>query len=133
MPAAMPVRRHPKARRCAASASPRRYRPRDPNLPREFPRSPFVPAGIDRVNVDIRRAEFERKVAGGGFVRDSAEEIVQSGDADAVAFGRWFSSNPDLPERLRRNAPLTPYVRDAVWGGDERNYTDFPILEDTSV
>ncbi|MEA3104232.1 MAG: N-ethylmaleimide reductase, partial [Caballeronia mineralivorans] len=66
-------------------------------------------------------------------VRDSAEEIVQSGDADAVAFGRWFSSNPDLPERLRRNAPLTPYVRDAVWGGDERNYTDFPILEDTSV
>jgi len=33
----------------------------------------------------------------------------------------------------RRNAPLTPYVRDAFWGGDERNYTDFPILEDTSV
>jgi N-ethylmaleimide reductase len=70
-------------------------------------------------------------IAAGGFLRDSAEEIVQSGNADAVAFGRWFSSNPDLPERLRRNAPLTPYVRDAFWGGDERNYSDFPVLDET--
>ena len=72
-------------------------------------------------------------IAAGGFVRDSAEEIVQRGDADAVAFGRWFSSNPDLPERLRRNAPLTPYVRDAFWGGDERYYTDFPFLDAEAV
>ncbi|MDB5584254.1 MAG: alkene reductase [Bradyrhizobium sp.] len=68
-------------------------------------------------------------IAAGGFVRDSAEAILQRGDADAVAFGRWFSSNPDLPERFRRNLPLTPYVRDAFWGGDERYYTDFPAFE----
>jgi N-ethylmaleimide reductase len=69
-------------------------------------------------------------MAAGGFVRDNAEAILQRGDADAVAYGRWFSSNPDLPERLRRNAPLTPYVRDAFWGGDERHYNDFPVLEE---
>ena len=68
-------------------------------------------------------------VAAGGFVRDSAEAIVQHGDADAVAFGRWFSSNPDLPYRLRHNLPLTPYVRDAFWGGTEKHYADFPVLE----
>jgi N-ethylmaleimide reductase len=43
-----------------------------------------------------------------------------------VAFGRFFTSNPDLPERLRRNLPLTPYRREAFWGGTDHLYTDFP-------
>lgn len=41
------------------------------------------------------------------------------GEADAVAFGRLFSSNPDLPSRLHHGWPLTPYDRDAFWGGTE--------------
>ena len=60
-------------------------------------------------------------------IGDSAEAIVESGDADLVAFGRHFSSNPDLPYRLKHNLPLTPYVRAAFWGGDEKNYSDFPV------
>ena len=68
-------------------------------------------------------------IAAGGFDRDGAEAIVQAGDADLVAFGRYFSSNPDLPYRLRHGLPLTPYVRDAFWGGDEHGYTDFTALE----
>jgi N-ethylmaleimide reductase len=43
-----------------------------------------------------------------------------------VAFGRFFTSNPDLPERFRRDLQLAPYKREAFWGGDERGYTDFP-------
>ena len=66
-------------------------------------------------------------IAAGGFDRRGAEEILEKGDADVVAFGRYFTSNPDLPERLRRNLPLTPYDRDAFWGGDEHHYTDFPV------
>lgn len=65
-------------------------------------------------------------IAAGGFDREGAEAILQHGDADLVAFGRFFTSNPDLPERLRRNLPLTPYHRPAFWGGDERWYSDFP-------
>jgi len=37
----------------------------------------------------------------GGFSRETAEEILARGDADLVAFGRSFTSNPDLPERLK--------------------------------
>jgi N-ethylmaleimide reductase len=76
-------------------------------------------------------ASFLRKhfsgpiIAAGGFDRAGAEDILERGDADLVAFGRWFSSNPDLPDRLKRNLPLEPYVRDAFWGGTERHYTDF--------
>ena len=65
-------------------------------------------------------------IAAGGFDRAGAEAIVERGDADLVAFGRFFSSNPDLPRRLKERLPLTPYIRDAFWGGDEHNYSDFP-------
>ena len=64
-------------------------------------------------------------IAAGGFTRAGADAILEAGDADLVAFGRFFTSNPDLPERLRRNLPLTPYVREAFWGGTELHYTDF--------
>jgi N-ethylmaleimide reductase len=64
-------------------------------------------------------------IAAGGFDGPQAAAIVESGVADFVAFARWFSSNPDLPERLRNGWPLTPYKREAFWGGDERGYTDF--------
>lgn len=64
-------------------------------------------------------------IAAGGFDRAGAIATVDKGDADLVAFGRHFSSNPDLPYRLKHDLPLTPYVRAAFWGGDERHYSDF--------
>ena len=80
---------------------------------------------------DAVAAAFMRKhytgtiIAAGGFDGPEAGKIVDEGHADFVAFARWFSSNPDLPERLRNGWPLTPYIRDAFWGGDENGYSDF--------
>jgi N-ethylmaleimide reductase len=68
-------------------------------------------------------------IAAGGFDGDSAEAVVATGDADLVAFGRHFTSNPDLPYRLKHKLPLTPYVRAAFWGGTERHYSDFPAYD----
>jgi N-ethylmaleimide reductase len=64
-------------------------------------------------------------LAAGGFTASTADEIVTQGGADLVAFGRWYSSNPDLPYRLKNGLPLTKYNRDAFWGGDEHGYIDF--------
>lgn len=69
-------------------------------------------------------------IAAGGFDREGAQAIVEAGDADLVAFGRHFTSNPDLPYRLQHNLPLTPYVRSAFWGGDETGYSDFPTYRE---
>ncbi|WP_454726263.1 MULTISPECIES: alkene reductase [Cupriavidus] len=69
-------------------------------------------------------------IAAGGFDRDGAIAIVERGDADLVAFGRHFSSNPDLPYRLEHGLPLTPYVRAAFWGGDAASYSDFPTYHE---
>ncbi|RXH26309.1 NADH:flavin oxidoreductase [Bradyrhizobium nanningense] len=76
------------------------------------------------------RPKFSRTlIAAGGFAPASAEAIVTSGDADLVAFGRHFISNPDLPERLRRGLPLSRYDRSTFYGGDARGYTDYPTAD----
>ncbi len=64
-------------------------------------------------------------IAAGGFTRETAEAILHKRDADLVAFGRYFISNPDLPHRFRIGAPLAPYDRDSFYGGDHRGYTDY--------
>jgi N-ethylmaleimide reductase len=74
---------------------------------------------------DLRRIFKGTLVAAGGFTRNSAEEILAAGDADMVAFGRLFISNPDLPERLRLGVPLNCYDRSTFYGGDARGYTDY--------
>jgi N-ethylmaleimide reductase len=80
------------------------------------------------------RQKFSRTlIAAGGFTGDSATAIVAAGDADLVAFGRYYISNPDLPERLRRNLPLARYDRSTFYGGDRRGYTDYPTATMGSV
>jgi N-ethylmaleimide reductase len=78
----------------------------------------------------IRKHYRGTLIAAGGFDGPQAQEIVDAGNADFVAFARWFSSNPDLPERLRNGWPLAPYKREAFWGGDEHGYTDFAPFQD---
>lgn len=67
-------------------------------------------------------------ILAGGFDRASAIVAVGSGQADAIAFGRYFISNPDLPKRLEINASLNPYDRSTFYGGAAKGYTDYPTL-----
>ena len=67
-------------------------------------------------------------ISAGGYDREGALEAVASGRADAIAFGRAFIANPDLPERLQKNTSLNPYDRSTFYGGDARGYTDYPTL-----
>ncbi len=68
-------------------------------------------------------------MAAGGFEADTAEEIIEKGDADLVAFGRHFISNPDLPRRIREGLPLNPHDRATFYGGDAHGYTDYPFYQ----
>ena len=62
--------------------------------------------------------------------RDAALELRRTNAADLVAFGRPFISNPDLVERLRIDAPLTPANHETFYGGGAEGYTDYPFLSD---
>ncbi len=68
-----------------------------------------------------------------GYTRELATEVVSSGQADLVAFGRAYVANPDLVERLRTGAPLNDVDWDHTFGGDERGYTDYPTLETANL
>jgi N-ethylmaleimide reductase len=65
-------------------------------------------------------------ISAGGFTGEAADAAIKAGHADAIAFGRIFISNPDLPRRLQRGYPLTPYNRATFYGGDVVGYTDYP-------
>jgi N-ethylmaleimide reductase len=67
-------------------------------------------------------------ISAGGYVRDEALKAVESGTVDAVAFGRLFISNPDLPKRLELGSELNSYDRQSFYGGAEKGYTDYPAL-----
>jgi N-ethylmaleimide reductase len=68
-------------------------------------------------------------ILSGGFSRASAQAALRAGTADAVAFGRAFIANPDLPRRLAADAPLNMYDRTTFYGGAERGYTDYPAMD----
>jgi N-ethylmaleimide reductase len=74
----------------------------------------------------LRRVYKGKLIAAGGFEPDSAEEVVASGTLDAVAFGRYFVSNPDLPLRIREGLAVAPYDRGTFYTFDEHGYTDYP-------
>jgi 2,4-dienoyl-CoA reductase-like NADH-dependent reductase (Old Yellow Enzyme family) len=69
-------------------------------------------------------------IANHGFDEEAAEKVIEDGDADAVAFGKAFIANPDLPERFRIGAPLNePDPSSFYFLGDgdiSHGYTDYP-------
>ena len=66
-------------------------------------------------------------ISAGGFTGETADAAIAGGRADAIAFGRIFISNPDLPRRLQHGFPLTPYNRATFYGGEAAGYTDYPV------
>ena len=66
--------------------------------------------------------------AGVGFTKESGEELLAEGGADAIIYGRPFIANPDLPERFRRGAPLNPQDQSTFYSPGEKGYIDYPSL-----
>jgi N-ethylmaleimide reductase len=77
------------------------------------------------------RARFEGAwMVNNGYDRRMAIEAVASGRADLVSFGRPFIANPDLVERLSKDAPLNKLMgQETFYGGGAHGYTDYPTLE----
>lgn len=65
-------------------------------------------------------------LSAGGYNPDNAKEVVEAGLADAIAFGRFYISNPDLPRKIQEGIPLAAYDRGTFYGGGEKGYTDYP-------
>ena len=77
---------------------------------------------------EIKRRFGGIVIANNGFDKARANEAIEEGRADLVAFGKPFISNPDLVTRLYLNAPLAPANRETFYGGADQGYTDYPLL-----
>ena len=85
--------------------------------------------GEDRLGPQLKKIFGGVYIANEKLTKESAEQLLTSGDADAVAFGQWFIANPDLPERLKRNAPLNAPRPDKFYAPTAEGYTDYPALQ----
>ncbi len=67
-------------------------------------------------------------VVNGGYDGARGEEAIRTGRADAVAYGRAFLANPDLPRRLQEGAALNEADPATFYGGGAVGYTSYPAL-----
>ncbi|MDC7715513.1 alkene reductase [Vogesella sp. LYT5W] len=88
------------------------------------------PAWPDEFRAKIRAIYPHPIIAAGGYTVDKAERLIGAGLIDAVAFGRPFIANPDLPARFARGAELNPPRPETFYGGGAEGYTDYPALAD---
>ena len=57
-----------------------------------------------------------------------AEKLLSSGEADAIGFGQLFIANPDLPQRLKVDAPLNAPVPETFFAASPQGYIDYPAM-----
>ncbi|MGC2787767.1 MAG: alkene reductase [Roseiarcus sp.] len=86
-----------------------------------------------RLGPDLKAAFGGVYVANEGFSREEAEAVVAAGEADAVAFGKLFLANPDLPRRFSLGAPLNPWNAETFYTDGPIGYTDYPALAEKAA
>lgn len=82
----------------------------------------------DSLLPEIKKAFAGPVIANENFELESAQQIVQSRQAEAVAFGKLFIANPDLVERFKKGAVLNTWDSTTFYASGEKGYIDYPSL-----
>ncbi len=85
--------------------------------------------GADSIGPQLKKIFGGVFIANEKFTKETAEAAINSGRADAVAFGQQFIANPDLPERFKLSAPLNAPDPATFYAQGPKGYTDYPFLE----
>lgn len=85
--------------------------------------------GPDSISPEIKKLFGGILIGNENYTKETAEAAINAGKADAIAFGKLFIANPDLPERFKVGASLNTPDPASFYGGNQRGYTDYPALE----
>ncbi|WP_423372283.1 alkene reductase [Burkholderia sp. LMG 32019] len=80
---------------------------------------------LPRIVANTRKHFGGTLIVNGGIAPDAAHALIDTGDADLVAFARAYIANPDLVERIAANAPLAAPKAVGWYGGDRAGYVDY--------
>jgi 2,4-dienoyl-CoA reductase-like NADH-dependent reductase (Old Yellow Enzyme family) len=89
--------------------------------------------GPARLGPELKRKFGGIYIANEGFSFETANRAIAAGEADAVAFGKLFIANPDLPRRFALGAPLNRPEPSTFYGSGPRGYTDYLTLDGADV
>ena len=93
----------------------------------------FGSTDVPPVSPQIRQVFTGPLVLNSDYGRTDGQAQLDAGIADAIAYGRTFLANPDLPERFRRDAPLNDDEMATWYARGAQGYTDYPALEPERV
>jgi N-ethylmaleimide reductase len=93
--------------------------------------------GADEMPVEIKkiiRNRFEHTlIFSGGYTKKSAEEEIENGFANLIAFGRPFINNPDLVKRFTNGWQLSKEIdMGTFYSTGEKGYIDYPFYPQSS-
>jgi N-ethylmaleimide reductase len=91
------------------------------------PESTFRP-GTRQLVPAIRQAFKGNLILNSDYTFEDASQALRVGEADAIAFGRPFLANPDLPARLAKHAPLNAPNSKTFYTPGPAGYIDYPTL-----
>lgn len=81
---------------------------------------------LDKI-LDVLRPNFSGPIiANGGLTVEQGADLLATGKAQAIAFGRGFIANPDLVARIAKNAPIAQPSASGMYARGETDYIDFP-------
>lgn len=89
--------------------------------------------GPDSISPELKKRFGGVLIGNEKFTKETAEAAINAGTVDAVAFGKTFIANPDLPKRFEMGAALNTPHPESFYGGDEKGYTDYPALQPEKV
>ena len=89
--------------------------------------------GEGRIGPELKKAFGGPYIANEKFTKETANQALAAGEADAVAFGVPFIANPDLVKRIELDAPLNEPHPETFYAPGAKGYTDYPPLEFTAA
>jgi len=95
-------------------------------LREQRPDGTFGSSDVPPVSPHIRKVFHGPLALNGDYGPQDSAQVLAEGRADAIAFGRWFISNPDLPARLKSGVALAPYDMQTFYSRGPEGYTDYP-------
>jgi N-ethylmaleimide reductase len=85
-----------------------------------------VPFAVQNIAKHYRPIYNGNLMINGSFTQETGNAIIERGEADLVAFGKPFVSNPDLVERFENNWPLADWDSDTFYTKGKKGYLDYP-------